>query len=181
MTASKTKTQDPRKVDTLMGGAILLATGLVVGAIAFMNVGPYRDLIYAALTEWGWVDWLFSMPVIGQWLAASAQVIAVAVGVALFAGIQLGEIWPLVSAQKTTQDSRWGRKMLFLVALACCCYALDAVACSFFWPPLKVSFEQFRWAALLSDVAWGNLFVTLVTLFGLSAYVWLWRAIARVM
>jgi hypothetical protein len=71
--------------------------------------------------------------------------------------------------------------MLFLVSLACVCYALDAVACSFFWPPLKVPFDQFRWAALLSDVAWGNLFVTLVTLFGLSAYVWLWRQIARVM
>jgi hypothetical protein len=48
-------------------------------------------------------------------------------------------------------------------------------------PLLKVPFDQFRWAALLSDVAWGNLFVTLVTLFGLSAYVWLWRQIARVM
>ena len=174
MTASKAKAKnDPKKVDTLMGGAILLATGLVVGGIAFMNVGPYRGMIYNALFTWGWVDWLFSIPLIGAFLEAS--------GAALFAGIQLGEIWPLVSAEKTTKDRRWGQKMLFLVALACCCYALDAIACSFFWPPLQVSFAQFRWAALLSDIAWGNLFVTLVTLFGLSAYVWLWRQIARVM
>ncbi|NJN22038.1 MAG: hypothetical protein HC812_13720 [Leptolyngbya sp. RL_3_1] len=173
--------QDPKKVDTLMGGAILLAAGLVVGAIAFMNVGPYRDLIYSALTEWGWLSWLYTIPVIGQWLDSAAILLAIIVGAALFAGIQLGEIWPLVSAEKTTKDRKWGRKMLFLVALACCCYALDAVACSFFWPPLKVDFQQFRWAALLSDIAWGNLFVTLVTLFGLSGYVWLWRQIARVM
>lgn len=181
MTATEAKTNDPKKVDTLMGGAILLAMGLVVGGIAFMNVGPYRDLIYSALTDWGWLAWLYTIPVVGNWLDAAAVVLAIVVGAALFAGIQLGEIWPLVSAEKTTKDRRWGRKMLFLVALACCCYILDAVACSFFWPPLKVSFEQFRWAALLSDVAWGNLFVTLVTLFGLSGYVWLWRRIVRVM
>jgi hypothetical protein len=164
-----------------MGGAILLASGLVVGAIAFMNIGPYRDLIHNALTEWGWVDWLFSVPVVGNWLDASSLVLSVVIGAALFAGIQLGEVWPLVTAMKTTRSKHWGSKMLFLVSLACVCYALDAIACSFFWPPLKVSFEQFRWAALLSDVAWGNLFVTLVTLFGLSVYVWLWRQIARVM
>jgi hypothetical protein len=180
MTAKTTK-NDPKKVDTLMGGAILLASGLVVGAIAFMNVGPYRDLIHNALTEWGWVDWLFSVPVVGNWLDASGLVLSVVIGAALFAGIQLGEVWPLVTAMKTTRSKHWGSKMLFLVSLACVCYALDAIACSFFWPPLLVPFDQFRWAALLSDVAWGNLFVTLVTLFGLSAYVWLWRQIARVM
>jgi hypothetical protein len=180
MTAKATK-NDPKKVDTLMGGAILLASGLVVGAIAFMNIGPYRDLIHNALTEWGWVDWLFSVPVVGAWLDSSAVVLSVVIGAAIFAGIQLGEVWPLVTAMKTTKSKHWGSKMLFLVSLACVCYALDAVACSFFWPPLKVPFDQFRWAALLSDVAWGNLFVTLVTLFGLSAYVWLWRQIARVM
>jgi hypothetical protein len=65
MTAKTTK-NDPRKVDTLMGGAILLATGLVVGAIAFMNIGPYRDLIHNALTQWGWVDWLFAIPVVRE-------------------------------------------------------------------------------------------------------------------
>jgi hypothetical protein len=180
MTAKATK-NDPRKVDTLMGGAILLASGLVVGAIAFMNIGPYRDLIHNALTEWGWVDWLFSVPVVGQWLDTSGLVLSVVIGAALFAGIQLGEVWPLVTAMKTTRSKHWGSKMLFLVSLACVCYALDAIACSFFWPPLLVPFDQFRWAALLSDVAWGNLFVTLVTLFGLSVYVWLWRQIARVM
>jgi hypothetical protein len=180
MTAKATK-NDPKKVDTLMGGAILLAAGLVVGAIAFMNVGPYRDLIHNALTEWGWVDWLFSVPVVGKWLDASSLVLSVVIGAALFAGIQLGEVWPLVTAMKTTRSKHWGSKMLFLVSLACVCYALDAIACSFFWPPLLVPFDQFRWAALLSDVAWGNLFVTLVTLFGLSVYVWLWRQIARVM
>jgi hypothetical protein len=180
MTAKATK-NDPRKVDTLMGGAILLASGLVVGAIAFMNIGPYRDLIHNALTEWGWVDWLFSVPVVGNWLDASSLVLSVVIGAALFAGIQLGEVWPLVTAMKTTKSKHWGSKMLFLVSLACVCYALDAIACSFFWPPLLVPFDQFRWAALLSDVAWGNLFVTLVTLFGLSVYVWLWRQIARVM
>jgi hypothetical protein len=180
MTAKTTK-NDPKKVDTLMGGAILLAAGLVVGAIAFMNVGPYRDLIFKALTEWGWVAWLYTVPVVGQWLEGSAYLLAVVMGAALFAGIQLGEIWPLVSSERPSKSQRWGSKMLFLVSLACVCYALDAVACSFFWPPLTVPFEQFRWAALLSDVAWGNLFVTLVTLFGLSAYVWLWRQIARVM
>lgn len=181
MTASEAKTNDPKKVDTLMGGAILLAAGAVVGGIAFMNVGPYRDLIYRAIAEWGWVDWVFTVPLLGPLLEGSVYVVALGLGLLLFAGIQLGEVWPLVTAMKTSKAKNWGSKMLFLVALACVCYALDAVACSFFWPPLKVPFDQFRWAALLSDVAWGNLFVTLITLFGLSGYVWLWRHIARVM
>lgn len=181
MTASEAKTNDPKKVDTLIGGAILLAAGLVVGAIAFMNIGPYRDLIYNGLTTWGWIDWLYTVPMVGPLLDQGAVLIATILGAAIFAGIQLAEIWPLVSAEKSGASAGWGRQMLFLVGLACVAYGLDAVACSFFWPPLKVSFDQFRWAALLSDVAWGNMAVTLVTLFGLSVYVWLWRAIARVM
>jgi hypothetical protein len=178
MTTTK---NDPKKVDTLMGGAILLAVGLVVGAIAFMNIGPYREMVLAALTTWGWLAWVYTVPVVGPLLQGGAVLIATVLGAALFAGIQLAEIWPIVSAEKSTATPTWGRKMLFLVGLACVAYGLDAVACSFFWPPLKVSFEQFRWAALLADIAWGNLAVTLITLFGLSAYVWLWRAIARVM
>jgi hypothetical protein len=109
MTAKATK-NDPKKVDTLMGGAILLASGLVVGAIAFMNIGPYRDLIHNALTEWGWVDWLFSVPVVGAWLDSSAVVLSVVIGAAIFAGIQLGEVWPLVTAMKTTKYEALGQQ-----------------------------------------------------------------------
>lgn len=134
-----------------------------------------------ALTAWGWLGWLYALPLVGDLLTAGAAVIATVVGGAIFAGIQLAEIWPIVTADGDGHGPQHGAKMLFLVGLACVAYGLDAVACSFFWPPLNVPFSQFRWAALLSDIAWGNLAVTLVTLFGLSAYVWLRKAIARVM
>lgn len=180
---SQRRRNDPKRVDTLMGWCILGAVGMCVGLVFFLNIGPYRDLMFNVLFNWGWLNWVFTVPLLGAMIQSAGQVIALVLAVCLFAGIQLAEIWPMVSADSDRErnSDQWGHAMRFRVGLACIAYGLDAIACSAFWPPLAVPFEQFRWAALLGDIAWMNIVVSLVTLFGLSAYVWLHRAIARVM
>lgn len=184
MTTNKPKfSQDPERIDTAMGGAIIFAIGLVVGLILFLNLGPYRTFIFNVFFSWGWLDWLFLVPILGGLLRWSGNILSLLIGTSLFIGIQLAEIWPLVSmdSDKARTSDSWGEAMIVRVSVACVAYIADAIACVTFWPPLAVPFEQFRWAGLLGDIAWGNIGISFVTLFGLSAFVLASRWIARVM
>ena len=163
---------DPKKVDSLLGWLILLGFGGVTFVALAMNINPYTEFLSFLLREVapGWLGWLSG---IGGFIF----------GILLLVSVQLGEIKPLLMLEsKFEKDGlEWRRQMFGWVSIAAGCYAIDATACAAFWPPLAVPFEQFRYAPTLGSVAWMNIAITFFTLFGLSAYVLLWRFVRRIM
>lgn len=99
------------------------------------------------------------------------------------AAVQSAEIWPLLLLDTPAEErsDEWNAKMRVACTVASGGYAIDAAACAKFWPPLKVAFQTFRYAPTWGGVAWTNIAIAAFTLFGLAAYVFLWRYIRKVM
>ncbi len=164
---------DPKKVDSLIGWIILIGFGGVVFLALCQNIAPYSSLITNLVDGF----WLF------RWVRPLARITGFILGTFTLAAVQAAEVWPLLlldtPAEERNED--WNRKIRVACTVASGGYAVDAFACANFWPPLKVAFATFRYAPTLGAIAWGNIAIALFTLFGLAAYVWLWRYIRKVM
>lgn len=169
------KQQNPHKVDTIPGFIILIGFGFFLAVIAAMNAEPYGRFVYERIQGLWLIGWLLS-------ILPGSQLFAHLIGLCGFIGIQMGEVWPLMrkGSPAETEHPKWHLAMMGTCIIALICYVIDIVACLTFWPPLKVSLEAFRFAGLWSQIAWGNIIVILLTLFGLSLYVVLWRFVRRI-
>jgi|GEM_PF-1208585 len=164
---------DPKKVDSLIGWIILVGFGGVVFLALCQNIAPYSSLFTARIQGF----WLFS------WVPFLARVIGFLMGSLTLAAVQAAEIWPLLLLDTPAEerDAEWAQKMRVACTVASGGYAIDAMACAHFWPPLKVPFAVFRYAPTWGAIAFGNIAIAGFTLFGLAAYVFLWRYIRKVM
>lgn len=164
---------DPKKVDSFIGWIILIGFGGVVFLALCQNIAPYSSLITNLVDGF----WLF------RWVRPLARVAGFILGTFTLAAVQASEVWPLLLLDTPAEErnEEWNRKMRVACTVASGGYALDALACANFWPPLKVAFATFRYAPTWGAIAWGNIAIALFTLFGLAAYVWLWRYIRKVM
>ena len=164
---------DPKKVDSLIGWIILIGFGGLVFIALAQNIGPYTYVITERINGFG----------IFRWVPFLARIVGFLLGTLTLAAVQAAEIWPLLllDTPAEEQTDEWNQKMRVACTVASGGYAMDAVACAHFWPPLKVSFETFRYAPTWGGVAWGNIAIAGFTLFGLASYVFLWRYIRKVM
>lgn len=164
---------DPRKVDSLIGWAILLGFGGVTFFALCQNIAPYSSFFTALITR---IPWLSRLP----WFAG---ILGFVVGIGCLAAVQAAEVWPLLllDTPQEQRDVEWGRRMKTACMIASGGYAIDAAACARFWPPLTVDFAVFRFAPTWSAINWGHIGIALFTLFGLAGYVLLWRYVRKVM
>ncbi|MGD1941714.1 MAG: hypothetical protein ACFB0G_10415 [Leptolyngbyaceae cyanobacterium] len=173
MVANKQKRNDPKRVDSLIGWAILIGFGGVTFFALCQNIGPYTSLFTSLVRQIPMMRWL-------PWVPAALGFI---VGIGCLAAVQSAEMWPLLMLDTPSEarDEDWNRRIRTACTIACGGYAIDAAACAKFWPPLTVDFAVFRYAPTLSAIAWGNIAIAIFTLFGLAAYVCLWRYVRQVM
>jgi len=171
---SKAKSEnDPKKVDSLIGWMILIGFGGVTFFCLLQNIAPYTEFFTGMMQQLPLVRWLPFIP----------RVLGFIVGIGCLTAVQSAEVWPLLmlDTPQEERDDEWNRKIKAVCIIASVGYCIDAAACARFWPPLKVEFAVFRYAPTLSAIAWGNIAIAVFTLFGLAAYVWLWRYVRKVM
>jgi hypothetical protein len=167
------KKNDPKKVDSLIGWIILIGFGGVTFFALCQNIAPYSTLF---------TDLMRRIPVLGV-LPFVPSFLGFIVGIGCLAAVQSAEVWPLLllDTPEEERDENWNRRIKATCTIASGAYVLDAIACAKFWPPLNVEFSVFRYAPTLSAIAWGNIAIAVFTLFGLAAYVCLWRYVRKVM
>lgn len=171
--AKQDRKNDPKKVDSLIGWLILIGFGGVVFVALCQNIGPYSTVMTDALRSFGVMRFIPFLP----------SVLGFLLGTFTLAAVQAAEIWPLLllDTPAEAQTDEWNQKMRVACTVACGGYAIDASACAKFWPALNVDFAVFRYAPTWGAVAWTNIAIAGFTLFGLAAYVFLWRYIRKVM
>jgi hypothetical protein len=174
MVAEKSKQKnDPKRVDSLIGWAILIGFGGVTFFALCQNIAPYSTLF---------TDLMRRIPLVGA-LPIVPGILGFLVGIGCLAAVQSAEVWPLLMLDTPTEerDEEWNRRIKTACTIACGGYVIDAAACAKFWPPLNVEFAVFRYAPTFGAIAWGNIAIAVFTLFGLAAYVCLWRYVRKVM
>lgn len=174
MVSQKSKPKnDPKKVDSLIGWIILIGFGGVVFVALCQNIGPYSTVMTNALRSFGVMRWVPILP----------RILGFLLGTFTLAAVQAAEVWPLLLLDTPAEErvEEWNRKMRVACTVASGGYAIDALACANFWPPLKVDFAVFRYAPTWGGIAWWNIAIAGFTLFGLAGYVFLWRYIRKVM
>ena len=169
---SKAQWNDPKKVDSLFGWLILMGFGGLTFVALAMNIGPYTTFLSFLIKNAA--PW---------WIGVMSGILGFPLGILLLVSVQLGEIKPLlmIDSRPEKYSHEWRRVLFGWCMIAAACYAIDAAFCAAFWPPLTVPFQQFRYAPTLSSISWWNICIAGFTLFGLSAYVSLWRFIRRIM
>lgn len=169
---------NPERIDSLIGGAILLGAGGVLFYYLALNLFPYAaffgSLVAGLMPDGG-----------GLWgpLRAIATLLGWVVGIGALVAVQSAEAWPVLlgGSPKETRIERWDEKMFVASACATLGYALDAFFCARFWPVLTVPMEQFRWTRMIGQVDFGNVATVVITMFGVAVYVLLWRFVRKVM
>ena len=169
---------DTERVDTLIGWAILIGPGGVLFYYLALNLFPYADFFGQLVRNLVPADFigagiLRSVATLFGWVVGSMALVAV----------QSAEAWPVLlgGSPKETRTDRWEQKMFVASTVATFGYALDAFFCARFWPVLKVTMEQFRFARMWQLIDLGNIATTIVTMFGVAVYVLLWRFVRRAM
>lgn len=164
---------DPKKVDSLVGWLILIGFGGVVFFVLCQNIAPYSTLFTSLMRQ---------VPMLG-FIPGIPRILGFVIGVMCLAAVQSAEVWPLLMLDTPTEerDEEWNRRVKTACVIATFGYAFDATACAFFWPPLKVAFSVFRYAPTFGAIAWLNIAIAITTLFGLAAYVLLWRYVRKIM
>ena len=175
---AKTTFNNSEQVDTLIGWAILVGAGGVLFYYLALNLFPYAaffgQLVRNLIPE--------AMP-LGGALRALATLLGWVIGSLALVAVQSAEAWPVLlgGSPKESRTDRWEQKMFVATVCATVGYSLDAFFCARFWPVLKVSMEQFRFARMWQLVDLGNIATTIVTMFGVALYVLLWRFVRRAM
>jgi hypothetical protein len=175
---AKTTFNNPERVDTLIGWAILIGAGGVLFFCLARNLFPYAAFFGDLIRDLVPPDWVGA-----KFLRAIATLAGWVVGTLALVAVQSAEAWPVLlgGSPKETRTDRWEQKMQVATTVATIGYGLDAFFCAKFWPVLKVSMEQFRFARMWQLVDLGNIGTTIVTLFGVALYVLLWRFVRRAM
>lgn len=173
MVADKKKRNDPKKVDSLIGWLILIGFGAVTFFALCQNIAPYSTLFAGLMRQ---------IPLLGM-LPIIPGILGFIVGIGCLAAVQSAEVWPLLllDTPQEERDEEWNRRIKTACTIASGGYVIDAAACAKFWPPLNVEFAVFRYAPTWGAIAWGNIGIAIFTLFGLAAYVCLWRYVRKAM
>lgn len=169
--ASTKREQDSKVVDTAIGYVIMFGAGMVLLPVLARNIEPYRDTLVTLSS--GLILWIVRLPLIGWGLAA-----------AIFAGVQLAEIWPMLTEESEAEkeSDEWATKQQKLWLLAIIAYAIDAFQCARYWPVLQdgTSIQMLIVGFNLQMINLGNLGQTILTLFGCALFILLYRFTRKV-
>lgn len=176
---TKATFNNPERIDSLIGWAILLGAGGVLFYYLALNIFPYAAFFGQLLSQ------LIPANGGGLWglLRGVATLAGWIVGIGALVAVQSAEAWPVLlgGSPKETRIERWDEKMFVASVCATLGYALDAFFCARFWPVLTVPMEQFRWTRMIGQVDFGNVATVVITMFGVAVYVLLWRFVRKVM
>lgn len=124
----------------------LLAARVVMLIVVIANVPPYKRLVS---------DFFFTLFGVRFWQWAT-----IVIGGVLQAGVQAGEIRPLLINRKSPEQYRR------ITGVATICYVTDVALALYNWPPIKVSLAQFWLTKNFSDLAWLNIGMIIATVYG---------------
>lgn len=166
-----TRTQNIKQVDTLIGWVIIAGAAMVLTPILARNIEPYQSAIFELAP--GVIRWIMRLPVVG-WVVATVA----------FAAVQAAEVWPLLSEESPEErhSREWKRAIKTRWVLAAVAYAIDALMCARFWPilPEGTSIQMLIAAFNLSLINQSAAVQTLLTLFGCTLFILLFRYVRRI-
>lgn len=136
---------------------ILSGTGVLILGVFYRNIAPYSALMARVFSDGG----------------GAPNILSTIAGIAVFSAVQAAEVLPL-AVPRNRSDLYRVSKFVSWVA-----FGWDFVACFHYFPPIRVSFDIFRFAPSFSGLDWGNLVLLLVTVFGLTLWVMLRNEFAK--
>jgi hypothetical protein len=167
----QTRTQNSKQIDTTIGWLIIAGGAMVLTPILARNIEPYQSAIFELAP--GVIRWIMGLPVVG-WLIA----------IVVFAAVQAAEVWPLLSEESPEErrSQEWKKSLKMRWVLAAIAYAIDALMCARYWPilPEGVSIQMLVATFDLSLINQGAAVQTVLTLFGCSLFIVLFRYVRRI-
>jgi hypothetical protein len=168
---AQAKTQNPKRIDTAIGWTIIAGAAMVLTPILARNIEPYQSAIFELAP--GIIRWIMRLPVVGWAIATVA-----------FAAVQAAEVWPLLSEETAEELNSpvWRRAMSTRWVLAAIAYGIDALMCARYWPILRegVSAQMLIAGFNLRLINQGAFVQTILTLFGCTLFILLYRYVRRI-
>lgn len=168
---TQTRTQNPKTVDSLIGWLIIAGAAMVLTPIMARNIEPYQSAIWELAPTF--IRWFMRLPVVGYVIAAVA-----------FGAVQAAEVWPLLSEESPEErhSQEWKKAIKVRWVLAAIAYAIDALMCARYWPilPEGVSVQMLIAAFNPSLINRGAFVQTILTLFGCTLFILLFRYVRRI-
>lgn len=163
--------QNPKQVDSLIGWLIIAGAAMVLTPILARNIEPYQSAIYELAP--GVIRWVMRLPVVG-WVVATVA----------FAAVQAAEVWPLLSEESPEErhSQEWKKAIKVRWVLAAVAYAIDALMCARYWPILRegTSVQMLIASFNLNLINQGAFIQTILTLFGCTFFILLFRYVRRI-
>ena len=144
--------------DILAGRVILSGAGVVVGLVICANIAPYSKLANQTITK--------TLGLNLPWLGRLS-------GVCGLAAVQVGEVYPY-TMNRPNRIAYVNSKAISVIA-----YGIDATIAIKSWNPLKVPLTDFLQVPLPSSISFTNIGIILVLLFGVEAFIKLWRMVGQ--
>ena len=167
----QTRIQNPKRIDSLIGWLIIAGGAMVLTPILARNIEPYQSAIYELAP--GIIRWVMRLPVVG-WVIATVA----------FAAVQAAEVWPLLSEETPEEmtSPEWKRSISTRWVLAAVAYAIDALMCARYWPilPEGTSVQMLIAGFNISLIDKGAFVQTILTLFGCTLFILLYRYVRRI-
>lgn len=171
MAQAKQQRNDPRRVDSLIGWLVLVGSAAFLIPILARNIEPYQQALTGLLPFY--LSWILRMPLLGWGMGAVA-----------FAAVQAAEIWPVLVAGGDAEfkSDDWAKQQRIRWMIAIIAYGIDSWMCSQYWPILKegTSVGMVIAGFNLQMFDYQNLITTLITLFGCTGYIVLYRWVQKV-
>jgi len=167
----QTRLQNPKTIDSMIGWLIIAGAAMVLTPILARNIEPYQSAIFELAP--GIIRWFMALPGIG-WVIATVA----------FAAVQAAEVWPLLSeeSQEEQHSQEWKKAIKVRWVLAAIAYGIDALMCARYWPilPEGTSVQMLIAAFNISLINRGAFIQTILTLFGCTMFILLYRYVRRV-
>ncbi len=162
---------NPKTIDSLIGWVIIAGAAMVLCPALARNIEPYQSAIYELAP--GIIRWVMRLPVVG-WVVATVA----------FAAVQAAEVWPLLSEESPEEmhSQEWKRSISTRWLLAAIAYAIDALMCARYWPILRegVSVQMLIAGFNFNLINQGAAIQTILTLFGCTLFILLYRYVRRI-
>lgn len=164
---------NPDKIDSVIGWVIIAGLSCALAVILSLNLEPYQNLILAAGRRAFMLRMVLIIPGV-SWILA----------VLSFSCVQFLEVLPLL-AKRQFEDQEYEAfliSMMIRLALSIPAFLLDTFLSLRFFPVLNegITPDMLFLAFNPSMVNWANCLIVVFTIFGLTLFIIIKRAVARV-
>lgn len=150
-----------RKIENPMLKLVVYGLLWPLGIVLRRNIRPYA----------AYMATLLAIDVVGP-VDVKIPGVGMVAGTLAFIAVQYFEVWPFMIAANTENRQRSLRSIIAVIA-----YVIDTTACYVFWPPIKEGAPD--GLMIMQFIDWGNVFTTVLTIFGLAGWFLLRKYVRR--